>query len=245
MGVLKRIVAALFNNGMANVAASVEMLASQQAYGNLGAALPDNQWVREIDHFLATTLVAAQYQISRYAGGAGFPTPSQNIQSPSTIDSWMCSHQVIQRDDFTSFRMIGVIIILVVGGLMIILDTVLHPIVRWLGRKRKASKSSNLLGDHDWRHSSVFHNQAYAYSLLGYGRSWEMDGLVPTTKDEHRFGPVWKTVEDLISMPASSTQSDLENGMTSENLTLAGSPDLEIKKVTADEHVTSAEHDSN
>ena len=241
MGVLNRIIPSLINNGMNSVAANVGekvLLASQKAFGNLGAALPSNQWIKELDHFLAINMVAAQYKISQYAGGAGYPTPSQNIQGPTATDSWMCSNQVIQRDDFTSFRMIGVIIILVVGGLLIVLDTTVHPFLSWFEKKKTSGKLPSLFRDHDWKYSSAFHTQAYAYDLLGLGGTWDMDGLVPTTKEGTRFGPVWKTFEGITGMAASPTQSDLESGSVSKNTTLAESPVPQMQKMAAEKQET-------
>ena len=117
--VLDRMDFAFANNWLSNTANNIGnkvLLASQKVFGNVGDTLPDNQWIQELDHFFAITMVASQYHLSQYPRGNGYPTPDQHILAPTETQSWMCANQVIQRDGYTSFRMIGVIVILVVGG---------------------------------------------------------------------------------------------------------------------------------
>ena len=122
----------------------------------------------------------------------------------------MCTSQVIQRDDFTSFNMVDVVIILVMGGCFILFDLTLHPLVHFIRTMRHST--NRFRRDDDWRYGSAYRSQAIAYRALGLG-SWTTDRPIPTTTSPQMFKPLW-TIEPEPEV--GTTQENFETQCTSE-----------------------------
>ena len=163
--------------------------------------------------------ISSQITLSQYPSGNGYPTPSQNIGPPNNNASWMCANQIIQRDDFTSFNMVGVLIILAFGSVFIALDIFLAPIVyiissRRSHRKDPADQSTFFSRARSWRYSSIYYTQAFGYLAQGSG-SWDVKGPLPvTTSQGDHFEPLWMRYLPGLLRPKSSdpiTSLDGEN----------------------------------
>ena len=146
-------------------------------------------------------MTASQMFISRYPSGNGFPTAGQNLMPLYANSSWMCGSQVIQRDDFTSFDMVAVIVILAVGGVFIFLDLTLQPLVHAIHARRKRRPGAIRRGfcrDKNWKYSSIYHTQGFAYQAMGLG-TWKDEAIVPTTKNQEIFRPIWTYFDDVTT----------------------------------------------
>ena len=155
----------------------------------------------------------------------GFPGPP-SVAHRSGL-SWT---QIIQRDDFTSFNMVGVLIILAFGSVFIALDVVLAQMVyfiqsRRLHRKDPADESSLFSRARSWRYSSIYYTQAFGYLAQGSG-SWDAKGPLPiTTSQDDIFEPLWMRYLPGLLRPKSS---DSSTGSDS---------DKDVEKNTAAVHV--------
>ena len=192
--VVKRLKQAMDNNVLANVVEAVgsqELLASRSVVAADSVGLPADQWVRELNHLFGISIVGLQFQVSRFPRGNGYPTSGENLAPVESDAHWMCTNQIIQRDDFTSFKMAGVIAILVLGGLFILVDIVLHPLLRFLAKTLQRSRSGKVsFRAENWRYSSIYHGQAYAFRALGQG-TWKTSHAIPTTGSDELSAPLW------------------------------------------------------
>ena len=197
-----RITSAFAQNIIMNVGSTVgnrALLATALATEGASNGLPSDQWIRELNQFFGAGIVASQVQISRFPTGDGYPSSSQNLAPVEPSAQWMCTNQVIQRDDFTSFRMVGVIIILVVGGAFIVFDLISHPLTNFILKKKAKSTTGRTkqgsFQTRNWIYSSRYHAQAYAYRMLGVG-NWKTEGPIPTTEAGEQFETLWTRFEN-------------------------------------------------
>jgi hypothetical protein len=102
-----------------------------QHYCNDGFCIPvpDNQWVLELANFLSIALVNAQQAIVNSVRGFGNPEYDKWIQAPDANDRWMCNNQITKRNDYSSFNVLGLALILSIGGLLILVNLTLEPIM--------------------------------------------------------------------------------------------------------------------
>ena len=105
---------------------------------------------------------------------------------------------------------------------------ILHPLVHF-AEKRRMHGTSDPFRERNWKRSSVYHAQAYAYQALGSGGPWKIDGLIPTTDVENRLSPIWKVVEDMGA--TSTTEVDLESVSPPESASPVESSTSLVEKV--------------
>ena len=125
-----------------------ELLAFQELEGSFGTSLPDNQWILELQHLFSILLTYVQLQ---YATGTETAAYNRYLQPPTPSERWMCGNQIVQRSDHASFSVLGLAIILVVGGLIMLVNSFLSTL--WpklrprsaLGEYRDAQWVSNEL----------------------------------------------------------------------------------------------------
>jgi hypothetical protein len=134
------------------------------------AALPNNQWQIEVDGWFAVSLAGLQQALVERALG-----PTDVLNSGGTIDyptndygKALCKRQMIRNvSGYENFSVLGVAIILVIGGTLVFLGSVLDDAV---GLVQK------LLGKHygllTWTSDGYLQLQRLAYEGAGYG-DWE------------------------------------------------------------------------
>ncbi|KAF2715314.1 hypothetical protein K504DRAFT_529505 [Pleomassaria siparia CBS 279.74] len=178
-------------------------------YGNVygyQGPLPDNQWQLEAAHWIKGTLASLQDVFVTSANG--FPstladfkvTPEKN----ETVALDMCKNQKIVSTAFSSFNVLGMSLILVLGAWIIILDMGLEPTVAWWQRRRYkkhqlkdhfyASGSSKtphpLYSVLEWSHTSTLQLQRLAHEEAGYATWSGCDGDTPVTLPGHYLAPL-------------------------------------------------------
>lgn len=79
------------------------LLASSLAMNLQSPGLPHDQWKLEVQNWFATGLTALQLSTMQYVTGYGNSNFDKYLTSPSDAEKWMCSIQMVQRSDFTSF----------------------------------------------------------------------------------------------------------------------------------------------
>lgn len=73
----------------------------------------------EVDHWFRLALTANQLQSVKYVMGDGRPSHNKWMKPVEGDSEWMCNNQIVQRDDFTSFGILGIVLIFLLGGLFI------------------------------------------------------------------------------------------------------------------------------
>lgn len=123
------------------------LLASSYAQDDLSPGLPSNQWELEVQNWFATSLTALQLFTVQYVTGYGRPDFNKFVTPPIKANEWMCSNQIVQRNDFASFSVLGLATILVCCSLIIVLSMSISRVAPLIsGQSTKVKRN-----DHEWR----------------------------------------------------------------------------------------------
>lgn len=82
--------------------------------------VPDNQWMLEFKHFFAASLVTFQQLVLDYISEPHDSPLLKYIEDVPADAAWMCQSQVVRRKGFSSFSILGISIILIIGGIFIV-----------------------------------------------------------------------------------------------------------------------------
>lgn len=171
----------------------------------VSAALPDNQWVLEFSHWFGTALTSMQVQSLQYAIGQSEDRFNQYIQPVPNDEKWMCNNQIIRRNDYISFSILGLAIILSIGGLLIVSNAFLSLMVG----KMQDSSERGRYRNAEWQSYGVLQLLRMTYQHLGIGHWDGQDSLVPFTTDGTKFTlPSTAMPQDHRSQPSSSLSMD-------------------------------------
>lgn len=148
--------------------------------------LPDNQWTVEVSSWMATSMARLQQLAVQYATGPLTVTDKSLVLPPQTAeDKSMCrSQKVRSASGTTSFSVLGVAIILVVGTILLTLSLLLSTIVSGL---RRVSKYK----DHKWIQyllDEKLQLHRLAYEGAGQGNWSNCADSIPITREGERLG---------------------------------------------------------
>jgi hypothetical protein len=150
---------------------STSMIAqSFNSLTGVSAPLPDDQWIQEFSHWFGTVLVAMQFHSLQYVIGRSQQIFNQYLAPVEDENQWMCYNQVIVRDDYTSFSILGMFIVLSVGSVFIISSFVLPALVT----KIQNSTSNGRFRNMEWKANHFYELQRRAYENMGDG-DWESE----------------------------------------------------------------------
>ena len=178
--------------------------ASETVNNGFQIALPDNQWITEVSSWFAVSLAKLQQKTVQYATGS--PSTSDALQLAGPLNKEqanMCKSQIIRsQSGTTSFSMLGISIILVLGGNLIMTSLVIDTLVGWIRRKFHWNEHKSL----QWTLDEKLQPQRLAYEEAGQGRWSCCAGPVPVMKRVDNIG----VPEHLDKMhPRLSQRSDL------------------------------------
>jgi hypothetical protein len=161
--------------------------------------------VLEVNHWFGLILTALQLQTVSYVLGDGIPRHNQYMKQVQGDSEWMCHNQIVQRDDFTSFSILGIVLIFLFGGLFIIFNIYLERLIVFWYHEVQPSKAWKLRA---WRGNRPLVIQSQALEAKGLGGSWvRTAGEVPITKHRETFvSPFSITTpeDDLQTKPKTS-----------------------------------------
>ena len=124
------------------------MLANQHVDRTLGDGLPANQWILELNNWFGTILTSLQLSTIQFVTGPGDAKYNKYVRPAIAEQQWMCGGQITRRDDYFSFNMLGLCIILVVGSVIVLVNLAL-PFV-WKRVQRKRAVSGRYSGHSEW-----------------------------------------------------------------------------------------------
>jgi len=119
------------------------LLASAFANKWLSTELPSDQWILELQHAYITFIISVQLGVVKYVNGLSNPAYNHWVTPASAEEAWMCKAQIVQRDDYASFSILGLAIILCFGLLMILINLTLSTVSPRLCRRSAANKHRN------------------------------------------------------------------------------------------------------
>jgi hypothetical protein len=178
------------------------------SYGYQGP-LPDNQWQVEAEHWVKGTLASLQDVFVTAANGipASLESFRETPNRNETAALSMCRNQKIVSTAFSSFNVLGISLILILGTWIIVLDIGLEPVVAWWQRRRyqkhqlkdqyygEGKEAHPLYSVLEWSHTSTLQLQRLAHEEAGYGTWSQCDGDVPVTFSGHQLAPL--TLSDV------------------------------------------------
>jgi hypothetical protein len=178
---------------------SSALRASDTAAGLEQQPLPANQWERECAAWFQTGLARLQYGVQEYATGPNVVPEGSHVWKPGEGDDAdlnqlaMCYSQVVNdTSGTTSFSILGLIIVFVIGGVILltsfILDT-LVALIQTLTRRGLAKKRA-------WSQDDKLQLQRRVFELAGTG-DW---------CDRHGF-PVTVSASDIPRADAAYSQT--------------------------------------
>lgn len=166
------------------------------AYGFSGP-LPDNQWQLEAESWITGALASLQDVFVEAANG--IPEALEDFRQPppanETVTLNLCANQKIVSNGYSSFNVLGLSLILILGVAIIILDIGLEPTIAWYqsrkyrkyqlqdqsyGRDEKVAHP--LYGAIEWSQTSIMQLQRMAHEESGYGDWSNCNRDVPVTE---------------------------------------------------------------
>ena len=147
--------------------------------------LPNTQWMTEVNTWFAVSMAKLQQKIIEYAAGPGSIPDGLYVAPPLPIQEKMCKTQVVRSfNGTTSFSVLGLAIILIVGSLLISISLVLPLLVGALRHVFKWKKHKGL----QWKIDSKLQMQRLAYEEAGQGSWTGGASSVPVTRENDLLG---------------------------------------------------------
>ena len=150
--------------------------------------LPINQWEIEVSSWFDSGLSRLQHVIQDYATGPTNVNPGSILWQPAKegdkVSEAMCHKQLIKdTGETTSFSIVGLVIIFVIGGFILFTSVVLEPFVGWLQDLSHKSGHKKMA----WQLDDRLQQQRMLLEGVGLG-SWEGARGFPTTVQKQKFG---------------------------------------------------------
>lgn len=139
----------------------------------------------EVDHWFGLAITAIQLQTVNYVLGDGRPSHNKYMKKVEGDGEWMCHNQMVQRDDFTSFSYLGIVLILLLGSLFIIIDVYIETLITFWYHDIQPNKAWKLRA---WRGHRPLMIQSQVLEAKGLGGTWERRASeIPVTKPQETF----------------------------------------------------------
>ncbi|KAL7774346.1 hypothetical protein CFE70_005258 [Pyrenophora teres f. teres 0-1] len=148
---------------IANILKEGALLASDftTPLGQFG--LPDNQWELELKHWFGIMLAALQGSIVNQASGPSIPEAAPFHSAPMTAgERAACSNQKIRSDSYTSFNVLGLILIFSIGSLIMLISACLPSLTARMRRKKPFASI-------EWDTNDTLQLQRLAHEAVGAG----------------------------------------------------------------------------
>ncbi|KAI0198859.1 hypothetical protein F4808DRAFT_462435 [Astrocystis sublimbata] len=148
--------------------------------------LPNNQWQTEVQNWFYASLATIQRLYVDVAAGPIDARIDPWLARPdSTDEKFLCHSQKIRKaGQYTSFSVLGTVIILAVGGLIIVLQLVIEPLTNWIQRHNTKTHYTQL----EWVTNNTMQLQRLAHEELGFGNWSKATDFVPITEYGEKLG---------------------------------------------------------
>jgi hypothetical protein len=188
--------------GTYTVAATVDFIgasalrARQSLSYGYSAPLSDNQWQLEAEHLIKGS--PASLQDVFFDAANGMPEALEEFrQAPlanETVAQNICANQKIVSNNYSSFNVLGLSLIMALGMIIVMLDIWLEPAVRWFQhRNYRKLLSIDIQGYErkdrhpmhaaiEWSQTNFLQFQRLAHEEAGYGNWSGCDQNVPVTE---------------------------------------------------------------
>ncbi|KAI4681046.1 uncharacterized protein J4E88_005551 [Alternaria novae-zelandiae] len=142
------------------------LLASDYVSDSGQGGLPDNQWELELEHWFKFTMADLQRAILDQATGPAVPEAVPFFSAPTSPEARaLCGSQKIRSDSYTSFNVLGLILMFSIGGLIMLIAACLPSVTARLQRKKPFSSI-------EWVTNDTLQLQRLAHEAVGAGQ-WQ------------------------------------------------------------------------
>ena len=149
--------------------------------------LPANQWMLEVQGWFDVNLAHIQHSVVEWTTGPSDPTLAAAILQTRTNDTYgstMCKSQMVHETAGTSsFSLLGVVILFVVGAGIIGLSFVLDTVIAWLQKRFGRGEIARL----SWISDDKLQLHRVLSHELQLGNWEKSEAAVPTTKERHSY----------------------------------------------------------
>ncbi|KAF2029942.1 hypothetical protein EK21DRAFT_100849 [Setomelanomma holmii] len=154
-------------NGFASGLGGATLLASE-SFTPLGQyALPNNQWELEVEHMFKLTLADLQRAILDHSTGPRLVDLGEFHSPPATAEGRsVCNNQKIRSDSFTSFNVLGLVLLFAMGGMIMITAAILPCAVE------RSQRHKRLFASLEWITNDTLQLQRLAHEAVRAG-TWE------------------------------------------------------------------------
>jgi hypothetical protein len=194
------------------------LLANNKLYSSfdrLSPALPPNQWQIEMENIHNITMAMLQRIVVEHALPSNFgvsgsaSTDSYVIPENDTESLRLCSHQRIKASGYSSFSVLELAVIILVGSFIILVNILLPGIVGWFQRKT----GRGLRRRREWIESETLQLQRMLFEMRGIG-PWEGNqDAVPVTAN---FGQKFQLRNSLPTPDKSGHVDEVYDPLTSQ-----------------------------
>jgi len=129
-------------------------------------SLPENQWQLELEHWFKFTMADLQRAILDQATGPVVPDAMSLYSAPTSPEARaLCGCQKIRSDSYTSFNVLGLILMFSIGSLIMLIAACLPSVTARLQRKKPFSSI-------EWVTNDTLQLQRLAHEAVGAGQ-WQ------------------------------------------------------------------------
>ena len=161
--------------------------ASETTHDNwIQIGLPNNQWMKEVSTWYGVSMALLQQKIVQYAAGPPLVPEGYTLAGPSDqYEEKLCKNQKIRTSNgTTSFSVLGIAVILIVGTLLIVTHLVLDLVMQFFRQTFGWKEYKSL----QWTLDGKFQMQRLAYEEAGQGRWTGGASAVPVTIEHDKMG---------------------------------------------------------
>ncbi|KAF2271752.1 uncharacterized protein EI97DRAFT_427646 [Westerdykella ornata] len=170
------------------------LVARQGLAANSQGPLPNNQWQREVQHWVGASLASIQGSFVEMANGPPGPQYERFRKAPeNSTQETVCQNMKIITTKYSSFSVLGMGLILGFGTIIMFLDVALEPIVDAIHARRHRRGKGNAKATYvrlEWNANTTLQLQRLAHEHRGVG-TWKMHGWAhPVTEPGEKLAMV-------------------------------------------------------
>ena len=161
--------------------------ASETLHGNsIQIGLPSNQWMKEVSTWYGVSMALLQRKVVEFATGPSYVPEGYTLAGPlDEYEEKLCKNQKIRTSNgTTSFSVLGVAVILIVGTFLIVTHLVLDLIMQFFRQTFGWKEYKSL----QWTLDGKFQMQRLAYEEAGQSQWTGGASAVPVTIEHDKMG---------------------------------------------------------
>ncbi|KKY13326.1 hypothetical protein UCDDS831_g09109 [Diplodia seriata] len=149
-----------------NTLGSSSLSSSFSLTNGIQAALPPDQWQRDVERWHSIMMASLQGSVVEVAEGPSAPELRAEYQKPANDrERALCRRQKIMSTAHSNFSVFGLSFIFVAGGLVILASWILEPLVAFVQRRCRLDSYARL----EWCANETLQLQRLAHEELGMG----------------------------------------------------------------------------